>query len=639
MEISQLGDSDIFLFNQGTNYRSYQLLGAHFVQEGQAVRFAVWAPAAKEVRLAGDFNGWNSQEHALHKIKSSGIWTITVPGIRNGAIYKYEIISPAGKLLERVDPYGFYAEMRPKNASIVFSLDQYGWGDGDWLAGRPKRSIYRAPLNIYEVHAGSWKRHPDGRFYNFRELADSLIDYVLEMGYTHIELLPIMEHPLDNSWGYQITGYFAATSRYGTPADLMYFVDCCHQKGIGVILDWVPGHFCRNEGGLGRFDGTHLYEPSQPQRRDNQGWGTYNFDFARPEVSSFLLSNAVFWLDVFHLDGLRIDAVANMIYLDFGHEPGTWVPNAEGGREHQEAVGFIKKLNEIVFANFPGALMIAEESSTWPMVTRPTNVGGLGFNYKWNMGWMNDSLKYIELDYGRRRDYHHLLTFAMMYAYSENFILALSHDEVVHGKKSLLDKMPGDYWQKFANLRAFFGFLTAHPGKKTVFMGAELGQFAEWDENKEIAWPLLVYPMHQMLQDYVRDLNHFYLAHQALWDWDQDQNGFRWIDPNNRQQSIYSFFRLAGDGRFLVTLINFSPQVFENFRLGVPKKGVYHEVFNSDWLQYGGSGQQNDLPLTAQNITWHNQPYSVTITVPPLACLFLEIGTGEGKIFLRGESL
>lgn len=622
--MSGCGELDLYLFHEGTHYRSFQLLGAHPVTDhgNPAVRFAVWAPGAKEVRLIGNFNDWHGEKYCLQKEQDGQIWTLTVPGLSFGELYKYEIITAEGRVLRKADPYAFYSEMRPGSASKVWDIGNFQWSDQGWLEKRQAGSVYHQPLNIYEMHPGSWKRKPDGSFYNLRELAGQFTDYLLQMGYTHVELLPVMEHPLDNSWGYQITGYYSFTRRYGTPQDFMFFVDCCHQKGIGVILDWVPGHFCRNEEGLGRFNGTPLFEPRDPWQSDNLDWGTYNFDLSRPEVSSFLISNAVFWFDVYHVDGLRVDAVANMLYLDYGRGSGYWVPNSRGSNENLEAVAFLRKLNQVVFGRFPGVLMIAEESTAWPRVTRPIHLGGLGFNYKWNMGWMNDVLKYMELDFSHRPYYHNLLTFSLMYAYSENFVLALSHDEVVHGKKSFLDKMPGDYWRKFANLRALLGFMVAHPGKKTFFMGSEFGQFAEWNEDQELDWHLLDYPMHLMLRDFVQEINHFYLEHDMLWELDHDYRGFRWIDPNDTTRCVLSFFRFNKKGQHLAAVINFSPAVYEDYRLGVPQPGVYQEVLNSDERRFGGSGQKNQELLETEETPWHGQPYSFTLRVPPLAVVF-----------------
>lgn len=614
---------EIYLFHQGNLFKSYEMLGAHQEQQkGQkGFRFSVWAPNAAEVRVIGDFNSWRGSSNPMERIKDSGIWTAFIPEAKNDDGYKYEIVTPYGEILHKADPYAFCAELRPKSASRVYSLEGYKWGDQKWLQKRKEQEdIFNQPQLIYEVHLGSWKLKEDGSFYTYRELAEILVDYVAEMGYTHIELLPVCEHPFDGSWGYQITGYYAVTSRYGSPQDFMYFVDCCHQKGIGVILDWVPAHFCKDGHGLARFDGTSLYESEEIR-----GWGTMKFDYGRPEVASFLISNAVFWFDVFHIDGLRVDAVASMLYLDYGKEPGQWIPNRYGGNGDLNAIELIKKMNEVVFSYFPQALMIAEESTEWPLVTGPTYAGGLGFNFKWNMGWMNDSLEYMEKDCIYRNWHHNLLTFSFMYAFSENFILPLSHDEVVHGKKSLIEKMPGDYWQKFANLRTFFGYMMAHPGKKLLFMGAEMAQFIEWRYYEGLEWKLLDFEMHRNFQNYVKDLNHFYLYEKAFWEQDHGWEGFQWIDCHNNQQSILIFARWSKKiNDFILVLCNFTPQYYEGFRIGVPCAGVYKEIFNSDLQEYGGSGKRNETELFSEEVAWHEQNYSLVIKVPPLACVIFK---------------
>ncbi|WP_073235019.1 1,4-alpha-glucan branching protein GlgB [Desulforamulus putei] len=620
-----LSDQDLYLFHEGSLYKSYQMLGAHLTEQNgmQGVRFSLWAPNAREVRVVGDFNQWQGHRHVMERVKQSGIWSLFVPGLKPMDLYKYEIHTHQGEVLLKADPYAFYSEIRPGTASRVYSLAGYRWQDLAYLERQKTTPVYESPVFIYEVHPGSWRRR-DGGFLTYRELADQLVDYVADMGFTHVELLPVMEHPYDPSWGYQVTGYYSVNSRYGTPHDFMYFVDCCHQRGIGVILDWVPAHFCKDSHGLGRFDGTALYESANPLRAENWQWGTLNFDFAKPEVVSFLISNALFWLDVYHIDGLRVDAVAFMLYLDYGRQEGQWVPNQYGGKENLEAVAFMKKLNEVVFQYFPDALMIAEESTAWPAVTKPTYLGGLGYNYKWNMGWMNDLLRYMQMDPVHRKWHHHLLTFSFMYAFSENYILPLSHDEVVHGKKSLLNKMPGDYWQKFANLRALYGYMTAHPGKKLLFMGGEFGQFIEWNENQSLDWHLLQYDMHQKLNRYVKELNHFYRSEKSLWELDHEEKGFQWIDPHDYSQSIITFLRQSRDpDDFLIIVCNFTPVVREGYRIGVPCPGEYLEVFNSDLHIYGGSGQVNSL-VVAENRPWHNQPYSVEIKVPPLAVVFFK---------------
>ena len=618
---------DLYLFHQGTHANSYKFLGAHPLTQGDqtGVRFSLWAPNALQVAVVGDFNNWSPEGSQMQKVLDSGIWSLFIPGIQEGSLYKYLIHTQQGEILYKADPYGFSSEFRPGTASRVNSLDQYDWQDSLWLSNRSSSGIYDRPMLIYEIHLGSWRQNDDGSFYSYRQLAEELVPYVADMGYTHIEILPITEHPFDGSWGYQSTGYYSVTSRYGSPQDFMCLIDQCHQNGIGVILDWVPGHFCKDAHGLRQFDGTPLYEYADPRRAENYHWGTLSFDLGKREVRSFLISNAMFWLDIFHIDGLRVDAVASMLYLDYGKEPGQWTPNVYGGKENLEAVDFMKKLNETVFSNFPNALMIAEESTQWPMVSKPTYLGGLGYNYKWNMGWMNDMLRYMETDSIHRKWHHQLLTFSLMYAFSENFILPLSHDEVVHGKKSLLNKMPGDYWQKFASLRAFYGYMMAHPGKKLIFMGGEFGQFIEWDEKKSLDWFLLDYDMHHKLHLYVKQLNHFYRRQASLWFNDHDWQGFQWIDPHDYQHSVITFMRIGNDPEdFLIVLCNFTPVVYDGYRIGVPKKGQYVELFNSDMECFGGSGQSNSSALTGDLPPWHNQPYSLVLKVPPLATLFLK---------------
>lgn len=625
---SPYSEYDRYLFHQGTHYESYAMLGAHLVEEnGQAgVRFAVWAPHAERVSVVGDFNGWNGDAHPMVRQPESGIWALFIPGLTEGTLYKYEIRTHRGDLILKADPYAFWAEVKPNTASIVCDLRGYEWNDHAWQEKKRKSNPFDQPMLIYEVHLGSWKNKGFEQYYTYSELSEELIDYVAEMGYTHIELLPVMEHPFDGSWGYQITGYYAVTSRYGTPHEFMAFVDRCHQRGIGVILDWVPGHFCRDNHGLRMFDGTPCYEYADPRRADNRGWGTSSFDLGKTEVQSFLISNALFWLDVYHIDGLRVDAVAAMLYLDYDRGPGEWNPNAYGGRENLEAIAFLRKLNEQVLTRFPGTLMIAEESTDWPMVTMPPYLGGLGFNFKWNMGWMNDMLRYMAMDPIYRKHHHNLVTFSFMYAFSENFVLPISHDEVVHGKKSLLDKMPGDYWQKFANVRAFLGYMMAHPGKKLLFMGAEFGQFIEWDYTKSLDWHLLDYPMHKSLWEYNKALNWFYRNNPALWHQDHSWEGFQWIDPHDSEQSVISFVRKGKrPEELLVVVVNFTPVVRRSYRVGVPVLGTYKEVFNSDRPEWGGSGVSNPEPLQAEAVPWHQAEQSIVITVPPLAAVFFRL--------------
>lgn len=614
---------EIFLFNCGEFYQSYLKFGAH-LYEDQGVKgthFAVWAPSVRQVKLVGDFNNWGSQPFPMQETGTTGVWTLFVPENLVGQCYKYEIQTKQGEVLYKADPYAFYAEVRPHTASIVYPLEEnYEWQDGAWIKKRSRNAQKDQPLAIYEVHLSSWRQHPKGEFYTWMEYAVELIPYVKKLGYTHLELLPIMEHPFDGSWGYQATGYFACTSRYGSPRDFMLFVDQCHQAGIGIILDWVPGHFCKDAHGLGRFNGESVYE-----KDEHLEWGTYNFNFGKTEVLSFLISNALFWLSVYHVDGLRIDGVSSMLYLDYGKKSGSWKPNCKGGRENLEAVAFMQKLNQIVFREVPGVLMIAEEATDWPLVTYPIEVEGLGYNYKWNMGWMNDTLRYMNLDFNQRPNHHELLTFSLTYAFSENFVLTLSHDEVVHGKRSLLSKMPGDYAQKFAGLRALFGYFYCHPGKKLLFMGGEFAQFIEWRDTEELDWLLLEYEAHRKFRDFVQALNQFYKDQRALWEIDSNWEGFEWIDVNNRKQSVLVFCRKARDPQdFLVIVINLQPRAYPVFRVGVPRDGHYQEIFNSDLQAYGGNTLQLSEVRQAEQLTWQAQKFSLNILLPPLAFIILK---------------
>lgn len=617
-----LSIEEIFLFNRGELYKSYTKLGAHLIQEGglQGTFFAVWVPGADSVRVVGDFNNWNSQEYPMREVGDTGVWTLFIPRILLGQLYKYEIRTNGGEVFLKSDPYAFYSELRPLTASIVYSLEGYDWQDEKWMAERQTGKPNEKPLSIYEVHLGSWRRKNDGSFYGWRELALELLNYVLEMGYTHIELMPIMEHPYDGSWGYQVTGYYSCTSRYGDPKEFMYFVDCCHQAGIGVILDWVPGHFCKDAHGLGKFNGMSVYE------KDEHGqWGTYNFDFAKTEVWSFLISNALFWFENYHVDGLRVDGVSSMLYLDYQKQGQAWKRNIYGGRENLQAMAFMQRLNEVVFHDYPGVLMIAEEATDWPLVSAPTHVRGLGYNFKWNMGWMNDILQYMQLEFAERNKHHGLLTFSLTYAFSENFVLPLSHDEVVHGKKSLLNRMPGDYWRKFAGLRNLQGYFMGHPGKKLMFMGGEFAQFIEWRYDAELDWFLVDYDMHKKYREYIRSINKLYRQEKALWENDQDWSGFAWIDADNKEQSILIFRRMAKDpADFLLIIINFQPASYKDFRIGVPQRKIYHEIFNSDREIFGGSNQLNDAPLVSGNVPWQGQAFSLKIKVPPLATVILK---------------
>ena len=625
-----LTDYDLYLFGEGTHYLKYEKLGAHVREVGgvSGVHFAVWAPNAKRVSVVGDFNLWDGRVHAMRGRGTSGIWEIFVPTLKDGEVYKFEILSRMGNQVGlKSDPYGFSGELRPKNASIVRSIDGYEWKDKTWIDARTTRDWLHSPLSIYELHAGAWRRNTaeGNRWLTYRELAAELIPYVKQMGYTHIELLPIMEHPLDLSWGYQTVGYFAVTSRYGTPADFMYFVDRCHQEGIGVLLDWTPAHFPRDAHGLGYFDGTHLYEHADPRKGEQPDWGTFVFNYGRNEVQNFLISNALFWIDKYHLDGLRVDAVASMLYLDYSRKPGEWVPNQFGGRENLEAIAFLKHMNEVLHTRHPGALTIAEESTSWPAVSRPTYVGGLGFDLKWNMGWMNDTLKYFAFDPLYRQYHHNELTFSMIYAFHENFVLPLSHDEVVHGKRTLLEKMPGDNWQKFANLRLLFGYMYAHPGKKLLFMGGELAQRDEFWEEGSVDWSLENSPPHRGVQRLVKDLNHLHTSEPALFQVDFEWSGFEWIDANDATGSILSFIRRAKNpDDFVVVICNFTPVVRGDYRVGVPTAGYYREILNSDSAYYEGSDAGNSGGVRAEPIPWHGRPWSIKMKVPPLAAVYFK---------------
>ena len=625
-----LGDYDLYLFGEGTHYLKYEKLGAHVsdVEGVRGVQFAVWAPDAKRVSVVGNFNFWDGRVHAMRARQTSGIWEIFIPELADGEVYKFEILSRVSNYLGlKSDPYGFSGEVRPKNASIVRTIDGYAWNDKSWIDARTSRDWLHAPMAIYELHAGSWRRNPDegNRWLTYRELAGELIPYVKQMGYTHIELLPIMEHPLDMSWGYQTVGYFAVTSRFGTPADFMYFVDRCHQEGIGVLLDWTPAHFPRDAHGLGFFDGTHLYEHADPKRGEQPDWGTFVFNYGRNEVQNFLISNALFWIDKYHIDGLRVDAVASMLYLDYSRKSGEWVPNQFGGRENLEAIAFLKHLNEVLHSRHPGALTIAEESTSWPAVSRPTYVGGLGFDLKWNMGWMNDTLRYFAFDPLYRQYHHNELTFSMIYAFHENFVLPLSHDEVVHGKRTLIEKMPGDNWQKFANLRLLFAYMYAHPGKKLTFMGSELAQRDEFWEEGSVDWSLEKSPPHRGVQRLMGDLNHLQASEPALFEVDFEWAGFEWIDANDALNSILSFIRRAKNtDDFMVVVCNFTPVVRENYRVGVPSAGYYREILNSDSAYYEGSDSGNSGGLRAEPIPWHGRPWSIKMRVPPLAAIYFK---------------
>jgi 1,4-alpha-glucan branching enzyme len=628
MSANVLSEYDIHLWAEGSHYRAYEKLGAHVTQRDgvRGTHFAMWAPNAREVTVIGDFNHWNRTAHPMTPLGTSGLWVRFIPGVEPGTVYKYAITSQHNNyVVDKADPYGFAAEIRPQTASKVWDLSSYSWNDREWMSRRSGMSRIDAPITVYEVHLGSWRRAGENnRWLSYRELAPLLADYVHHMGYTHVELLPVSEHPFDGSWGYQTVGYYAPTSRFGTPNDFMYLVDYLHQQGIGVILDWVPAHFPRDEHGLGYFDGTHLYEHSDPKQGQHQEWGTFIFNFGRREVVNFLISNAVFWLDKYHIDGLRVDAVASMLYLDYSRKPGEWTPNRFGGRENLEAVDFLRRLNERVYAEFPDTMMIAEESTAWPQVSRPTYVGGLGFGYKWDMGWMHDTLSYLSHDPVYRKYHHNQLTFRAIYAFTENYMLPLSHDEVVHGKGSLLEKMPGDDWQKFANLRLLFGNMFTQPGKKLMFMGGEFAQRREWNHDASLDWHLLDQAPHQAMQRWVRDLNTFYRGERALHQTDCSSSGFAWVDANDWEASVVSYLRQSSDPDtetprdLLLVVCNFTPIPRHNYRVGVPCGGHWNEVLNSDAPLYGGSGQGNLGGVEAAPVPYHGRDYLLNITVPPL---------------------
>ena len=626
---SWLGDLDKYLFGEGTHERAYEKLGVHLVtfDEQEGAVFAVWAPNARQVSVIGDFNEWNGDACPMQP-SNAGIWTIFIPGLKEHTVYKYRITTRENEQFDKSDPYGFSMELRPDTGSVVANLDRYEWRDEDWVRERSQRQSLDGPISVYEVHIGSWRREPDekwgSRYLTYRELADTLLPYVLEMGYTHIELLPISEYPFDGSWGYQVLGFFAPTSRYGTPQDFMYFIDQCHQHNIGVILDWVPAHFPKDGAGLNYFDGTHLYAHEDPRQGEHQDWGTMIFNYGRNEVRSFLISNALFWIDKYHIDGLRVDAVASMLYLDYSREEGEWLPNEHGGRENLAAISFLRKTNEVVHGIYPGVLTIAEESTSWPMVSRPTWLGGLGFSLKWNMGWMHDTLNYMMHDAIHRRFHHNEMTFGMLYAFQENFTLPISHDEVVHGKGSLINKMSGDEWQKFANLRAYFGFMWGYSGKKLLFMGCEFGQWQEWNHDKGLEWDALTAGTHQGVQRYVADLNKVYKSEPALYENDHEWSGFSWINANDSDNSIFSFIRKAKKtDDFLVVICNFTPVIREKYRIGVPKGGRYREIINSDLTVYHGSGVCNSELHTVSEQSY-GMDHSLVLTLPPLATLILK---------------
>jgi 1,4-alpha-glucan branching enzyme len=631
---SFLTNYDRYLLAEGSHYRAYEKLGAHLTEMNgrSGAHFAVWAPNAERVSVVGEFNGWDRSANLMQS-SDIGVWECFIPGIAPGMLYKYHVTSRfLGYQADKADPYGFAAEIRPQTASRVWSLDNYAWGDGEWMRNRLQTRSMNSPVSIYEVHLGSWRRVPEegNRWLTYRELARQLADYVHDIGYTHVEFLPVTEHPFDGSWGYQTIGYFAPTSRFGSPDDFMYLVDELHQRGIGVILDWVPAHFPTDEHGLGYFDGTHLYEHADPRQGKMPEWHTFVFNFGRREVQNFLISNALFWLDKYHIDGLRVDAVASALYLDYGRREGEWIPNRFGGKENLEAVQFFRTFNEQVYSNYPDVMTVAEESTAWPMVSRPTYLGGLGFGFKWNMGWMHDMLDYMSQDPVYRSYHHSRITFGLVYAFTENFILPLSHDEVVYGKGSMIRKMPGDDWQKFAGLRLLYAYMFGHPGKKLNFMGGEFGQWSEWNHDTSLEWHLLEYPLHYGLQRWVRDLNTFYRGQPALYEVDFEPPGFEWIDCNDAARSVVSFVRRARNSDAMVLFVcNFTPVPRHNYRVGVPKGGYWKEVLNSDAPLYGGSGQGNIGGVEANPLPAHGRAHSLNMTIPPLGSVVFIPEGGE----------
>ena len=623
------------LFYSGRDCRAFDYMGAHpFVQDGeQGYLFRVYAPEAEKVSVMGEFNDWNRDADYMAR-DEQGIWEKFIPNIPEYAAYKYSVWAKSGDVFDKSDPYGFHFETRPGNATKAYDIDGYEWGDASWLDWRKKHLPYSNPVNIYECHLGSWKMHEDGNFYSYRQLADELVPYVKEMGYTHIEFMPLTEYPFDGSWGYQVIGYFAATSRYGTPKDLMYLIDKAHQAGLGVIMDWVPAHFPKDGCGLVEFDGSHLYEYADPLKMEHKEWGTRVFDYGKVSTRNLLFSSAMFWIEKFHMDGLRVDAVASMLYLDYNRQ-GEWRPNVHGGRENLEAVDFLRLLNEYILTDHPDVMMIAEESTAWPMVTKPGYDGGLGFNFKWNMGWMNDMLCYCSADPFFRKDMHDKITFSFMYAFSENYILPLSHDEVVHGKCSLISKMPPPYENQFGGLRALYGYMAAHPGKKMLFMGGEFAQFSEWAYQRGLDWMLLDYPAHRQMQAYVKALNHFYLATPQLWEQDTDWRGFEWISHEDNRNNIIAFRRVAKDGSDIVVVVNFSPEEQQEYRIGVPITGTYEEIFTSDKTEFGGSGMANGK-LKTENKPMHGQEQSIVLKIPRFGVLFFK-GKARAKRRTKAE--
>lgn len=622
IEATDYNDFPLYVFHQGRNFKSQEFLGAHKIESGKYV-FRVWAPHATAVYVIGEFNGWNEESSPMKRLNDAGVWEVCVDGVSNFDAYKFLIYSADGMKHYKADPYAFHAETRPGTASKIFE-SEYKWRDANWLKKRKETSVYKTPVNIYEVHLGSWRLHEDSNTLSYRDMAVELVEYVKKMGYTHIEVMPVAEHPFDGSWGYQVTGYFAVTSRYGTPDDFKYFIDECHKAGIGVIVDWVPAHFPKDAHGLALFDGEPCYEYADPKKGEHLQWGTKVFDYGKNEVQSFLISNACFWFDEYHVDGLRVDAVASMLYLDYGREEGQWIPNANGGNENLEAVAFMKQLNEAVFKEHGDIMMIAEESTSWPMVSKPAYMGGLGYNFKWNMGWMNDILRYFSLDGIYRKYNHDLVTFSFFYAFSENFILPVSHDEVVHGKCSLINKMPGNYNEKFAGVRAFLGYMYAHPGKKLVFMGTEFGQFIEWDYKKGLDWILLDYDMHVLLQDYTRELNKFYKKNSPMWQIDCSWEGFDWIVSDDNTNSVIAFVRNDENGERIIAVCNFTPVLRNNYKIGVPKAEGYEIVFNSDASKFGGTGERLKKSYEVKKGAMHGYDNYIELKLPPMTTIYLK---------------
>ena len=627
----------VYLFHNGTNYKAYKFFGNHKINKDKFA-FRVWAPNATAVSVVGDFNSWDNDANKC-KLVAPGIWEATVKGVNIYDCYKYAVTSPTGVVHLKADPYAVHQETRPGTGSKVYELHNYSWGDEAWQKKKENQNILAQPINIYEVHFGSWKRHDDGNFLTYREMAEQLVPYVKDMGYTHIEMLPIMEYPYDGSWGYQVTGYFAATSRYGLPEDLMYFVDCCHKAGIGVILDWVPAHFPKDAFGLYEFDGTCCYEYSDMKKGEHKEWGTRVFDYAKNEVKSFLISSAEYWIDEFHFDGIRVDAVASMLYLDYCRKDGEWTPNKNGGRENLEAVEFFKQLNSTILSNHPGSMMIAEESTAWPMITMPPDKGGLGFNFKWNMGWMNDMLRYTSMDPLFRKGNHNCITFSFFYAFSENFILPISHDEVVHGKASLLNKMPGEYDMKFDGMRLFLAYMMAHPGKKLLFMGSEFGQFIEWNYKQGLDWLLLDYDKHRQLQGFTRELNNFYNEHSELWEIDYSWEGFQWISSEDNCNSVIAFRRINSKGEEIIAVFNWTPNNFSSYKIGVPEKGTYKVLLDTSLAKYGGDKSRKDNAYKTKSQPIHGYEQNIDLKLHGLSALFLQKVKAPAKSVKKAKTL